>query len=263
MNRAISSLAVLAVLTPTSLAWAEEVPSSAPDVGTEPAAPVAPAVPATNEPAPAPPAPPIASAEPMEPGTSTAAGPTVVDQPSATDTSTEEHSGFFLGLQIPIGRLKVGDDDRIFEASGVGGGFTLLIGGTPAPNLVIYGEASSVQVSGPEMTIGGDTTSADSDTSVALVQFGPGIVYYFMPINFYVGGSLLLSRVAIDHDGETVGETKLGIGAALRAGREFWVGKDWGLGIGVEARAASMQDKDVDATLTASSFGLTLGATYH
>lgn len=263
MNRAFSSLAVLAVLAPTSLAWAEDVPGSAADVGMEPAAPVAPVAPAISEPAPAPAAAPIASADPMEPAaTSTAAGPAVVDQPSATNTSTEEHSGFYLGMQIPIGLLSVSEDGGDTVLDGTGPGFNLLIGGTPLPNLVLYGELSVVRAVNPDFESGGNSQTLD-DAVMNLVQFGPGIVYYFMPSNIYVGGSVLLSRTTLEYDGEMFAESEMGIGVALRVGKEFWVGKDWGLGIGLESRVARMSDKGGDDTLNARSFGFTLGATYH
>jgi hypothetical protein len=172
------------------------------------------------------------------------------------------HDGFYLSLQLPVGQRNIGFQSPVGEmkAEGFGGGFTLAIGGVVARNLVVYGEVGGVTVTDPKLSTESQSVETEN-ASMSLTQFGPGIAYYIMPLNVYVGASAMLSGVSVESEGETVAKSKLGFGGALRAGKEFWVSNNWGLGLGVEARFANAKDDAGD--VSATGFSVVLGGTYN
>lgn len=172
------------------------------------------------------------------------------------------HDDFFLSVQIPVGHRNYvasldGDD---LQLSGFGAGFTLMLGGEVASNLIVTGELTALSLPNPDVSFNGADTES-GDFGVTLSQLGAGVIYYLMPANVYFGGSLLFSRTSLDLEGEVVARTKLGMGAALRAGKEFWIADQWALSAGVEARGASMVDED-GADVLAGGLSLVLGVTY-
>jgi hypothetical protein len=179
-----------------------------------------------------------------------------------TQAGVRAHDDFFLNVQIPVGHRNHvasldGDD---LQLSGFGAGFVLMLGGEVASDLIVVGELGALSLPSAELSLNG-VESESEDFSVTLSQFGAGVVYYLMPANVYVGASLLLSRSSLQFDGDDVARTKLGMGAALRAGKEFWVGEQWALGAGIEARGASMVD-EAGADVLAGGLSLALGVTY-
>src|SRR5665811_847103 len=68
--------------------------------------------------------------------------------------------------------------------------------------------------------------------SIAMQGIGPGIAYYFGPINLYLSGTLALSRFwTYDGNGSRLDTSKIGLSFELQVGKEWWVSRDWGLGI--------------------------------
>jgi hypothetical protein len=175
-----------------------------------------------------------------------------------------QHQGFYLSVQLPVGyrstRGAAGAGD--FDIGGAGPGLSLLAGGTVVPNLVVYGEFSTVMAPSPTLQVNGSSVEVPDATS-STSGFGVGVAYYLMPLNIYFGGSCLLSRSHVDIEDQTLFETDLGVGMTLRAGKEFWVSDHVGLGLGLEGRLGTMNDKDSTQELTSSALSAVLSATYN
>jgi len=62
---------------------------------------------------------------------------------------------------------------------------------------------------------------------------GLGATYYFMPINIYVSGSLGGATTSVSVSGVQA-QSRVGVGLALMAGKEWWIGEDWGLGVALQ-----------------------------
>jgi len=90
---------------------------------------------------------------------------------------------------------------------------------------------------------------------------GAGVVYYFMPANAFIGGTVLMHQVSVsDENSEKLADSDAGLGGALRGGWEAWVADNWGLGVAGEVSVASMADDESD--LLSTAFSLSLSATY-
>lgn len=90
---------------------------------------------------------------------------------------------------------------------------------------------------------------------------GPGITYYFMPANVYVSGSALASLSVMALQGSTEG-SKIGFGLHFLAGKEWWTGEQWGLGLAAYYRYGSQKNDNLDfVTMSGSSYGLVFSAT--
>jgi hypothetical protein len=166
-------------------------------------------------------------------------------------------------LQIPIGTrsFKVSTAGTEYTLSGFGAGFGILVGGTPAENLVIHSELSVTSASDPTLkSVAGSGTA--NGGSIGTVGIGAGALYYLMPWNVYLGGALTLSRANFTFQ-DTSATTDFGVGAIFRAGKELWIKDHWGLGLGLEYRLANMGGDDGDTTLTASMLGIAISSVYN
>ena len=57
--------------------------------------------------------------------------------------------------------------------------------------------------------------------------------------------------------------TNLGIGLSFMVGKEWWVARDWGIGIAGQIHIATMHDPSYNARMRASAFSILFSATYN
>ncbi len=254
MTKLINTVSVIAITTAfASVAAAQEAPA-------QPAAqPAAQPTAAPSQPTPAVAQQPV---QPLAPPAAEQSEPEV-DTP-AESSSERDHTGFFFNVHLGGGytHLKSNFMSDSMTVEGTGAAFGLVFGGVIAPNLVLHGEVTGTTATNPEITYNG-TTVATEDVSAVVVGFGPGITYYFMPSNVYIGASVLASTASINADGETLGETDTGLGAILRVGKEIVIGENTGINIGAQYQGARLSEKDVNIQWTAHSFNVTVGLTYN
>jgi opacity protein-like surface antigen len=97
----------------------------------------------------------------------------------------------------------------------------------------------------------------------------PGVAYYLEPLNLYLSGSVGLSIVTYDSntnsssDSSSTELTDWGFGASFMAGKEWWVSSNWGIGAATMLNFASMNMKDYDTRMTATSISLLFSATFN
>lgn len=182
-------------------------------------------------------------------------------QPSS---NINNHDGFFLRMLLGFGQtdfteeMDYGGD---LKMSGVGTELRFQIGGCVSENLILYGEFGGVVVMGPNIEWAGNTTSSDN-SSLSISEFGGGITYYFMPENIYLSLSAVLPMATIEFN-NTKGESNIGYGLFLSAGKEWWIGEQWGLGVALYGSYGSMKDKGdfADNAISTYSYGLAISAT--
>ncbi len=189
--------------------------------------------------------------------------------PAATVASTagfHQHDGFFARGHFGIGATSLSFSQNGVKTTLSGGGVAVggAVGGVVARNLILYAAFFATDVSNPNQDVGG--TSVVSDVGeISFGGFGPGVAYYFEPLNLYVSGSLGLCGLRT-REGHTdrVHSSKTGLALELSVGKEWWVSHDWGLGIAGQLIGGSMKDQD-DPTLTWSAGALSLlfSATYN
>jgi hypothetical protein len=172
------------------------------------------------------------------------------------------HDGFYLRLHLGGSYLHLGTDAG--SMSGPGGSFGVAVGGSIAPNLIIYGTIFGASVTDPHVDISYGSSGTLNGVSLTLVGLGGGLAYY-LPNNVYLAGTLASMKWSMSDSNDsnyTLANSKWGFGVQGLVGKEWWVSQDWGIGLAGEVMAASMKD-DGDQTWTGLAFSLLFSATYN
>jgi len=172
------------------------------------------------------------------------------------------HDGFYLRLHLGASYLRLKADGRTM--SGPGASLGLALGGTIAPNLIVYGACFASTVTDPHTDTDFGGSSTENGVTLSLVGLGGGLAYY-LPSNVYVAGTVATmqwSMTASSDSNYTVDDSQWGIGGQVLVGKEWWVSQDWGIGLAGEVIAASMKDNAAQ-TWTGLAFSLLFSATYN
>lgn len=170
-----------------------------------------------------------------------------------------KHDGFFLRFHTGPASLDISLKNSPTSIGGGGGIFSFALGGAVAENLILFGEMTNILVLDPTVTLDNKDFQT-RNASAGVTAIGPGLSYYFMPINIYLSGTLLFARTRLEDEVSTA-SSEYGVGAKLALGKEWWVSTNWGLGLAGSATFAQMPD-GAD-TVTSSSYGLMFSATYN
>ncbi|MGD0838920.1 MAG: hypothetical protein ABSB49_19975 [Polyangia bacterium] len=174
------------------------------------------------------------------------------------------HNSLFLQLTAGVGYLTASETVGGIGYTYSGAGFTIsgAMGGAIAPNLILYGEILGTSIVDANLSGGG--TSGYSGYDMTLFGIGPGIAYYFEPVNVYLAGTLTLSKMFFSdtNTGSPENDTDWGVGAAFKAGKEWWVTPRWGLGLAALLHVATMKDPSADNNLTALTFAVQFSASF-
>ena len=276
------------VSTFTCAVFAQTNPPPPPPPTTPAASQTTPAaVPQTSPPADAPAAPPQAPPGPPPSGPPGAyyeeppqAPPAIyVAQPPLPPLQPRNryyHDGFYLRLSAGFGYLHVStsvkDNDSTSSLSGSGGAFDVLVGGTPAPGLVIGGGLLLQEAFDPGTTVRVRSGSLNglasgSNGGVNFAMIGPMIDAFPVPTGgFHFGGLLGLAEVGLRDNQDNVSG---GLGLSLWAGYMWWVSSQWSLGLEARYSAAWTSRKigatsnQFDATDTSQGIAIMFSAAYH
>jgi hypothetical protein len=168
------------------------------------------------------------------------------EAPVAESSNRRVHRGFYLAAQLGGGYLALTSRNEGGVATLTGGGANVWVsaGASLIENLVLHADATTSFVNKPTLTYNDSDPVRAANVRANLWGFGGGATYFIMPLNVYVGGSLLLNQASIGLEGEAAASTDFGIGGALRAGKQFWIGDSWGVDLGTLFHAASMSEKN-------------------
>jgi hypothetical protein len=171
--------------------------------------------------------------------------------------------GFFMRLSAGGGAAKTeityqGDTE---EFSGATGDLNIALGGIVSPNLAIHGTVWGWTLTSPDYTFN-NVTVQSVDADVTMVAIGAGLTYYFMPSNFYLSGSVGVGTLSLDAGAITF-ETDAGAVLDLTLGKEWWVGRRWGLGAAAGFSYHAIPDGGVDENWKGPGFGIRFSATYN
>jgi hypothetical protein len=84
-----------------------------------------------------------------------------------------------------------------------------------------------------------------------------------MPINLYLSGSLGFGRLEIDIDGFGSGDTDTGPVFEAVVGKEWWVSRNWALGVAGVLGIHSIDDDLVRENWTGSNLEVRFSATFN
>jgi hypothetical protein len=174
----------------------------------------------------------------------------------------QTHDGFYARIHAGGGYLTAGNG-----ATQVAGGQVALgvaVGAVVLPNLAVFADLvfhvaidPSIQMGGVSMPVPGSSLENDS--------FGAGATYYVEPLNLYGSAAIVGSSVQLyDASDDQLAASSTGLGFQAMLGKEWWVGRDWGLGAVAEVTGAWMGDSNAAGPRWRSlSYTLAFSATYN
>ena len=182
-----------------------------------------------------------------------------------------QHKGFFLSLSAgPVMGPVHMDSSELgeYDMTGTGASFDIKIGGAIKENLILHATMSANSLVGPKIKYStGQTQKTTNNLTVSESLFAAGLTYYFMPHNIFVSGSAGLAAFTVDNrDTDYKVSTDNGFGFQLKAGKEWWISRRWGLGVSGTYGKSSVNNKpdnSLTEKLTSNRFGISFNATFN
>ncbi|HEX7476810.1 MAG TPA: hypothetical protein VF331_03320 [Polyangiales bacterium] len=264
-----------------NLVLAEPAKLAAAAPAAAPAAPATTAAPAAAAPAPAaepavaaapPPAPAPQAAPPPPPGDNPPPPPYPMlgGQPEPAIERGEwnpwdhpepgrySHEGFFMRLNLGFGGGSV--SGHTYSFSGPGFGMGVAVGGSIVDNLALHVGLQRTMLLGPTQKPSYAPQYVDA---ISLTSLDIGLTYYFMPVNIYISGSGGVGPTTFENSqGQQYGDTYYGFVGNLMAGKEWWVGYDWGVGVAAQLLLSTLRN-DVDGRVVSAALNIMFSATYN
>lgn len=188
------------------------------------------------------------------------------------------HLSMLLGAEYLMADVNVDSDLSTHQASGLGLGFDVYIGGNPRPNIALGLMLGGSSVPDPKLDIGGESdaqtvseqrswqldgsTLTLSGTQMNLFRVGAFADYYFSPDSNW-HGSLMLGYANLSFSGSEIPDSLQGFASQLGLGYDFWLSYHWSLGIVARLVWSPMSSSVSDSTVHLLSPSLALGLTFH
>jgi hypothetical protein len=181
-----------------------------------------------------------------------------------------QHDGFALSMSLGPVFGTVTDDfgTNHMELSGTGALFDFKIGGAIKENLILHATILSSLVPGPTFIKAEDTiVVAPDNVFLGEAMLGAGLTWYFMPENFFLSGSVglgnfsILNSITNNHV-----STQRGFSMQLKFGKEWWVSKNWALGVGVTYGKTHLTNEPGDGIIEkmdSNRFGILFNTTFN
>ncbi|WP_228557558.1 MULTISPECIES: outer membrane beta-barrel protein [unclassified Myxococcus] len=185
---------------------------------------------------------------------------------SAQEYDEHAHDGFYLRLQVGGGYLRAKATDISPELVVKGGGANINaeLGFALVNNFILYAKFYGASAPNPSLQVGDLTVEGQNENlSENFGAVGLGVTYYIMPANVYLSGALTYTQLSVTDDGEKVAESDIGGGLHLGVGKEWWVSKNWGLGIGAELALGRIRNESNSDSWNVTNVSLVFSATYN
>jgi hypothetical protein len=173
------------------------------------------------------------------------------------------HDGFFMRLSLGGGGVSASKSGEKYSGGSVA--FGAAFGGAIAHNLILYGEVFGHSAHEPKHTVG-KNSGTERGLDLGVAGIGPGVAYYFMPLNLYLSGTLLLQQVSLsdsNNSNSSADITKVGLAGNLMVGKDWWVSDNWGLGVAAQLLLGSAKDRYTDSNWSTAAVALMFTATYN
>jgi hypothetical protein len=174
------------------------------------------------------------------------------------------HDGFFMRLALGAGGASASKSGEKYSGGSLALGAAF--GGAITQHLILYGEVFGHSVHEPKHKVGSAAADTAKGVDMEISGVGPGVAYYFMPLNLYLSGTLLLQQVSLSDSNDsnsTLNLTNVGLAASLMVGKDWWVSENWGLGAAAQLLLGSAKDRYVDSNWTTAALALMFSATYN
>ncbi|MDE0471323.1 MAG: hypothetical protein OXH57_05230 [Ekhidna sp.] len=195
--------------------------------------------------------------------------------PAFGQQEANTHDGFFVNLSLGANFGKVNievDDNNVLDSynvdfTGSGVAFDLLIGGSPVENIAIHATLAGVSLINPDFERQEPIGSPNGDTEDTFLNtsfLGAGATFYTKD-NFFFSPNIGRGTISFNIDSETT-TSDGGFGFLLRAGKEWWVGDQWGLGFALSYRGAlgsTELELDLEEKWSSTNFSVSFSATFN
>lgn len=186
------------------------------------------------------------------------------------------HDGFFFNVSVGFGGQGMSLTGSIYEdgftidmeGDADGGVYEMdyKIGGRILPYTILHATVVRIGALGDletELSSRGRSVYVENGESMLLV--GLGTTCYIRPYNFFVSGSVGISKFGLTEagDDEILGSTEFGFGFQLAAGKEWWVSENWGMGASIALNYGSVEESEEDAEMSALAITVMLSATFN
>jgi hypothetical protein len=178
------------------------------------------------------------------------------------------HDGFYFRALLGFGPGTTTFDNysgNELKYEGSATALRLQVGYAVMEDLILFLDNGGTAMAEPDVTYGGNDVDR-GNSEVSFSDFGIGVTYYFMPYNIYLSASLLLFYTSFEGD-YVEGDTDYGVGYQISIGKEWWISKNWGIGVallGFYGKTTATIDADNSKHDVTSSFiGILFSATYN
>jgi hypothetical protein len=179
-------------------------------------------------------------------------------------------SGLFLSMSVGPSYMSINDD--ITGASvdnmtfkGIGIAFDAQFGAVLKENLIAHGDIIFISSVSVDLTIDGEAAATiEGENSISMTMFGAGITHYIMPQNIFLSGTIGVGGFSISTADETA-NTQKGFGLFFKAGKEWYVTKNWDLGFNISVNYTNVNNEvdPIVEKLTGFSVGVGFNATFN
>jgi hypothetical protein len=184
------------------------------------------------------------------------------------DPTLDRHLGFFFRAELGFGFMSTsasmpveGGITRAFIEGptvtiGVSAGLSIV------ENLSLAAEAWMTSAYSPIFGSAGQSVRVD-DATVDLFGMGLQVSYYLAPANLYLSVTPSLSTLSTSEANVSTA-TKEGFGLKIAVGKEWWIGRHWGMGVSGQFYFGSNLDAGTPGvTWTTLGGAVALSATYN
>lgn len=203
----------------------------------------------------------------------------IPDDDSSHSNRDGFHLSMLLGAEYPIAQIQAGPGLSGHEASGLGMGFDLLIGGNPKPDMAVGIMIGGSSVPDPELDVGGEVAAAEevsdqrawelegstltlSGSRMNLFRVGAFVDYYFSP-DWNWHGLLMLGYANLSFSGNDVPDSLSGFAATAGVGYDVWLSHHWSLGVMARLLWSPMSSTSQESTVHLISPSLGLSLAFH
>lgn len=191
-----------------------------------------------------------------------------------------QHDGFYLSYNWgPVfgnvmGKVKSYNGSIPYTANflGTGGMMDFKIGWAIKNNMILHTTFILNKVPAPEIitTVGNNSTSKSMPDKFEVDEsmFGVGMTYYIMPYNIFLSGSIGRGKFKISgsENKDDDGDTNSGFSMQLKIGKEWWILKNWGAGLGLTYGKTNLTHQPpigFAEKLDSNRFGILLNTTFN
>ncbi len=153
-----------------------------------------------------------------------------------TNAGFHEHDGFYLSMATGVGtgtfsetHFPAGSSHKLEMQGGVLHSDIKVGGAVWRNKLILSGDLIDTRMRFPDTKLDG-TYSGNFRDYFGHALLGLGVTYYFMPVNFFLSGTIGVGGFKFMTSDSTY-DSKRSLGLQLKVGKEWWVSKDWGLGV--------------------------------